>query len=138
LRLKNHPIAGKEILSGNAKYYSNDLAYYNYLYRGFAYGAGSLLENAVYLQLHRAGYDVYVGVQDSQEVDFVAIKQDKKLYFQVSWQVLADEKTMQREYAPLTKRNDQYNKYLVTLDEMKLPNNNGVEHLFPWELDTVL
>ena len=45
---------------------------------------------------------------------------------------------MQREYAPLTKRNDQYNKYLVTLDEMKLPNNNGVEHLFPWELDTVL
>lgn len=137
-KTERYNIAGKEILSGNAKYYSNDLAYYNYLYRGFAYGAGSLLENAVYLQIHRAGYDVYVGVQDSQEVDFVAIKQDKKLYFQVSWQVLADEKTMQREYAPLTKRNDQYNKYLVTLDEMKLPNNNGVEHLFPWELDTVL
>ena len=137
-KAERYNIAGKEILSGNAKYYSNDLAYYNYLYRGFAYGAGSLLENAVYLQLHRIGYDVYIGMQDSQEVDFVAMRQDRKIYFQVSWQVLSDEKTMEREYAPLLKRSDQYPRYLITLDEVRLPNNNGVEHLFPWELDNIV
>ena len=133
-RAERYNIAGKEIISGNCKYYSNDLAYYNYLYRGFSYGFGSLLENAVYLELRRQGWQVYVGAQAHSEVDFVAIRGDQKLYVQVCWQMAGDENTAQREYAPLLNIKDQYRKVIVSLDEIRFPNNNGVEHLFPWEL----
>lgn len=133
-RAERYSIAGKELISGNCKYYSNDLAYYNYLYRGFLYGFGSLLENAVYLDLRRRGWQVYVGVQSHLEVDFVAIRGDQKLYVQVCWQMSADEQTIQREYAPLLNIKDQYRKVIVSLDEIRFPNNDGIEHLFPWEL----
>lgn len=133
-KAERYNIAGKEILSGNCKYYSNDLAYYNYLYRGFAYGLGNMLENAVYLELRRQGWQLYIGVQDKLEVDFVAIKGDQKLYVQVCWKMLDDEETAKREYAPLLNIKDQYRKVIVSLDEMRMPNNNGVEHVFPWEL----
>ena len=133
-KAERYNIAGKELLSGNSKYYSNDLAYYNYLYRGFSYGLGSLLENAVYLDLRRNGWQVYVGVQGQLEVDFVAIQGDKKLYVQVCWQMASDEQIAKREYAPLLNIKDQFRKVVVSLDEVRFPNNNGVEHLFPWEL----
>lgn len=133
-RADRYSIAGKELLSGNCKYYSNDLAYYNYLYRGFSYGLGGLLENAVYLELRRQGWQVYVGVQGQLEVDFVALREDQKLYIQVSWQMAGDEQTAMREYAPLLNIKDQFRKVIITLDDVRFPNNNGVEHLFPWEL----
>lgn len=133
-RAERYNIAGKELISGNCKYYSNDLAYHNYLYRGFSYGYGNLLENAVYLDLRRQGYQVHVGVKEHSEVDFVAIRSDYKLYVQVCWQMAGDEDTAMREYAPLLGINDQYRKVVVSLDEVRFPNNNGVEHLFPWEI----
>jgi predicted AAA+ superfamily ATPase len=104
------------------------------LYRGFSYGLGGLLENAVYLELRRHGWQVYVGVQGQLEVDFVAMRGENKLYVQVSWQMAGDEQTALREYAPLLNIKDQFRKVVVTLDEVRFPNNNGVEHLFPWEL----
>ena len=136
-RAERYNIAGKELISGNCKYYSNDLAYYNYLYRGFSYGLGNLLENAVYLDLRRQGWQVYVGVQGHLEVDFVAIRGDRKLYVQVCWQMAGDENTAMREYAPLLNIKDQYRKVIISLDEVRFPNNNGVEHLFPWEIDKI-
>ena len=136
-RAERYNIAGKELISGNCKYYSNDLACYNYLYRGFSYGFGNLLENAVYLDLRRLGWQVYVGVQGHLEVDFVAIRGDRKLYVQVCWQMAGDENTAMREYAPLLNIKDQYRKVIISLDEVRFPNNNGVEHLFPWELDKI-
>jgi len=137
-KAERYHIAGKELLTGNCKYYSNDLAYYNYLYRGFAYGFGSLLENAIYLDLRRKGWQAYVGVQGQTEVDFVALKGEQKIYVQVCWEMAGNEETAQREYAPLLKISDQYRKVLVTLDEIRFPNNNGVEHIFPWEFPNVL
>ena len=136
-KAERYQIAGKELLTGNCKYYSNDLAYYNYLYRGFAYGIGGLLENAIYLDLHRNGWQVYVGVQRHAEVDFVALRGDRKIYVQVCWQ-MGEPATAEREYAPLLTIADQYPKYVVTLDEMRFPINNGIEHLFPWELANVI
>ena len=65
-------IKGKDIMSGNAKYYINDLAYKNYLYPGYGYGYGYLAENLVYLELKRTGYNVYVGSLRNKEVDFIA------------------------------------------------------------------
>lgn len=60
-RVERYNIRGKDIISGNAKYYVNDLSFSNYLYRGFAYGVGYMLENLIYLELRRKGYQVYVG-----------------------------------------------------------------------------
>lgn len=137
-KAERYHIAGKEILTGNAKYYSNDLAYYNYLYRGFAYGMGSLLENAIYLDMRRKGWLTYVGVHGQSEVDFVGIKGEQKIYVQVCWEMAGEEETAKREYAPLLKIADQYRKVVVTLDEIRFPNNNGIEHLFPWEFCAIL
>ena len=95
------------------------------------------MENAVYLDLRRLGWQVYVGVQGHLEVDFVAIRGDRKLYVQVCWQMAGDENTAMREYAPLLNIKDQYRKVIVSLDEVRFPNNNGVEHMFPWEVDKI-
>ena len=60
-KVERYNIKGKETISANNKYYLNYLCYHNYLYSGFGYGMGYLLENAVYLSLRRAGYQIYVG-----------------------------------------------------------------------------
>ena len=93
-------IKGKEVLAGNCKYYLNDLAFKNFLYPGFAYGVGYLLENAVYIELRRFGFQVYVGTIRDKEVDFVAMKDDRIIYIQVAY-MMETEETMEREYASL-------------------------------------
>ena len=108
-RALRYNIKGKEILSGSWKYYMNDLSFKNYLYAGFGYGAGYLLENLVYLDLLRHGYEVYVGSIKDKEVDFVAIKNDCIIYVQATY-MLVDEQTIEREYAPLECIADNYEK----------------------------
>ena len=136
-RAEKYNIKGKDTVSGNCKYYLNDLGYRNYLYQGYGYGLGYLLENAVYLSLCRAGYNVYVGIVKDAEVDFVAIKGDKRLYFQVTLQ-LAEESTIEREYRSLKLIEDNFDKYVVSLDDHKIPTNEGIEHVSAWELDSLL
>ncbi len=136
-RAERYNIKGKETISGNCKYYLNDLSYRNYLYSGYGYGMGYLLENAVYLSLCRAGYNVYVGVVKNTEVDFVAIKGEKRLYIQVTLQ-LAEEQTIEREYRSLKLIDDNFDKYVVSMDDYRIPTNEGVEHLSAWELDSLL
>jgi len=136
-RAERYNIKGKDIISGNSKYYINDLSYRNYLYTGYDYGIGYLLENAVYLSLRRAGYQVYVGTIKDTEVDFVAIKGDKKLYLQVSLS-LNEEHTRDREYRSLKLIEDNYDKYVVSMDDYKIPSNEGIEHISAWDLDDFL
>ena len=136
-RAERYSIKGKDIISGNSKYYINDLSYRNYLYTGYDYGIGYLLENAVYLSLRRAGYQVYVGTIKDTEVDFVAIKGDKKLYLQVSLS-LSEEHTREREYRSLELIEDNYDKYVVSMDDYKIPSNEGIEHISAWDLDDFL
>ena len=126
-------IRGKDSLSGPAKYYMNDFSFHNYLYAGFGYGMGYLFENAIYLELRRRGYDVYVGELDGSEVDFVAIRNDARIYIQVAYK-MDGESTIAREYAPLEKIRDSYPKFVVSLDEFRLPSNNGILHVRPWEI----
>jgi len=121
-------IRGKETISGNAKYYINDLAYKNYLHPGFAYGIGYKLENLVYLNLKRANYQVYTGVFRDKEIDFVALKEDRILYVQVAY-LLFDEKNIEREYAPLESIPDNYEKVVVSLDDVQFPQKNGIKHI---------
>ncbi|MFI3328318.1 MAG: ATP-binding protein [Rikenellaceae bacterium] len=136
-RAERYNIKGKETISGNCKYYLNDLSYRNYLYSGYGYGAGYLLENAVYLSLCRAGYEVYVGVVKDTEVDFVAIKGESRLYFQVALQ-LTESQTAEREYRSLKLIDDNFEKYVVSMDDYRIPTNEGVEHISAWQLDELL
>lgn len=136
-KVERYNIKGKEIIAANNKYYLNDLYYHNYLYSGFGYGMGYLLENAVYLCLRRAGYQVYVGTNKETEVDFVAIKGSKRLYFQVTLQ-LTEKETIEREYRSLLSIDDNFKKFVVSLDDFKLPTNEGIDHISAWELDSIL
>lgn len=136
-KVERYDIRGKGTISGNYKYYINDLAYKNYLYPGFAYGIGYKLENLVYLQLRRSGYDVYVGAMRDKEVDFVAMKGDHILYLQSTY-LLSDEQTVRREYAPLEAIQDNYDKYVVSFDEISYPSNKGIKHIQAWKLAEVI
>ena len=99
-RCERFDLRGKEILSGTAKYYINDLVFKNFLYPGTAYGVGYKLENLVYLELLRAGYDVYTGCAKEKEVDFIARKGDRTIYLQSTY-MLVYEQAVRREYASL-------------------------------------
>ena len=78
---------------------------------------GHILENVVFLELKRRGYDVYVGQLEDSEIDFVAVNGEDISYYQVSATTL-EENTLKRELAPFRKVGDNYPKYLLTLDEI--------------------
>ncbi len=131
---ERYDIRGKDTISGNSKYYINDLAYKNYLYTGFGYGIGYKLENLVYLSLRRNGFKVYTGVLRNKEVDFVALKGDEILYVQVTY-LMIDEQTIEREYAPLEAISDNYEKMVVSLDDIQFPQKNGIKHKQIWRFN---
>lgn len=136
-KAERYHIKGKEILSGNCKYYINDLAFKNYLYPGFEYGQGYKLENAVYLQLLFSGYTVYAGALRNKEIDFVAHKGKRTIYLQVAYQ-LTEQQTIQREYSALESISDNYEKYVVSMDEFQLESKEGIGHIQAWKLDSFL
>lgn len=136
-RCDRYDIKGKETLSGNAKYYINDLAFKNYLYPGFGYGFGYLVENLVYLELCRMGFDVYCGALRNKEVDFVAKKADRIVYLQSTYS-LSDEVTVKREYSALESINDNFEKFVVSLDDITLPSKEGIKHIQAWNLAEIL
>ncbi|GAB1450775.1 ATP-binding protein [Draconibacterium sp.] len=131
-RCERFDIRGKDTIGGNVKFYANDLAYKNYLYPGFGHGFGYMLENLVYLDLLRAGYEVYTGNIKNKEVDFVARKADKVIYVQCAY-LLVEAETIAREYASLEAIDDNYEKYVVSLDDLTMPSNKGINHLQAWE-----
>lgn len=108
-------VKGRQLLSTNCKYYAVDLGLRNALVRTSNSDIGHILENVVYLELLRRGYDVYVGDIENGEIDFVAIKPDDTQYFQVSATTL-EESTLKRELAPFAAVRDNYPKILLTLD----------------------
>lgn len=95
------------------------------------------MENAVYLNLRRAGYQVYVGAIKDTEVDFVAIKGERRIYLQVTLQ-LTDEKIIDREYQALKLIADNFDKCVVSMDDYKIPTNEGIEHISAWNLEDFL
>lgn len=121
-------VRGKELLRLRPKYYVVDTAFKQFLLPEVDRDTGHILENIVYLELRRRGYNVYVGQLAKGEVDFVAQKPGGILeYYQVSETVL-DLNTRERELAPLEAIRDQYPKYLLTMDEIYKTNNyNGIQ-----------
>ena len=110
-------IKGKQFLSTQSKYYTVDIGLRNMLVKGKDSDLGHILENIVYLELLRRGYDVYVGDLEDGEVDFVAIHGGGTIYYQVAATTL-DENVLERELEPFHKIRDNYPKYLLTLDEI--------------------
>jgi predicted AAA+ superfamily ATPase len=110
-------IKGKQFLTTQSKYYVADVALRNVMVRGKDSDIGHILENVVFLELKRRGYDVFVGELESDgEVDFVVTDANSVAYYQVAASTL-DEQTLERELRPLRKIHDNYPKYLLTLDE---------------------
>ena len=136
-RCERFNIRGKEIIAGNVKFYANDLSFKNYLYSGFGYGFGYLVENLIFLELRRAGYEVYTGSIKDKEVDFVATKADRLIYVQCTY-LLAEPDTIVREYASLEAISDNYEKYIVTLDDLTFPSNKGIRHIQAWNFSEQL
>ena len=86
-----------------------------------------IIENIVYLELLRGGYEITIGKVDNLEVDFVCKKLNKLIYIQVSY-LLASEETIEREFKPLKNIPDNYPKYVITLDEGVM-SHEGIIHL---------
>jgi predicted AAA+ superfamily ATPase len=124
---KRYDIRGKERLKTNGKYYVVDMGLRNKLIGYRQVNLGHIIENIVYLQLLRMGYEVSVGKNLSYEVDFIATKGSEILYYQVSLTAL-DERTYERELRLLLKINDQYPKYLITMDKIDL-SKDGIVHI---------
>lgn len=115
-RAQRFNIKGKQYLKTQEKYYAVDIGLRYYLLGYSDADIGHILENVIYLELLRRGYDVYVGKVDNLEVDFVAMQGSRKIYFQVAATVRNAE-TLQRELSPLQKINDHYPKFILTLDD---------------------
>lgn len=122
----------KELLSGERKYYINDLGFRNYLYPDLINDIGAILENVVYLHLKMAGYDIKTGYDNNYEVDFVATKHSEKKYIQVAY-LLPNKNTSQREFGALEKIKDNLPKYVVTMDDIVQNSETGIYHEQVWD-----
>ena len=129
-------IVGKQILSSNKKYYIVDLGLRNYILPRKNYDLGFSIENIVYFELLRRGYNVNIGKQDKEEVDFVAVKNGIITYIQVTADMTAKE-TFEREIRPLNMIKDNYKKIILTLDKLTLGDYSGIQvkNLMEWLLE---
>ena len=125
-KANRYDLKGKMFLKTLEKYYIVDMGIRNRLtgLKGTDYG--HVLENIVYLELLRRGYEVTIGKIGNLEVDFVATKPDEKIYFQVS-ATMMDETTRNRELRPLTSISDNYPKYILTMDQTVFNDYSGIK-----------
>lgn len=126
-RCSRKDLQGREILKTQEKFYLADTSFKHAVLGYRQDDISQTLENIVYLELRRRGYDVYVGKLDSQEIDFVCEKQGKNIYVQVAY-LLADQKTQEREFGNLLKIPDNYPKYVVSMDEVDM-SQKGIIHM---------
>lgn len=125
-RAERYDVEGKQLLKQNGKLYIVDLGLRRYLLPKRNYDLGYSLENIMFLELLRRGYQVNVGKAGSTEIDFVARKDDILEYYQVTAS-LTEQTTFEREIAPLRKIRDNYPKKILTLDRFTLGNYEGIE-----------
>ena len=135
-KVSRYDIKGKNYLTTGSKYYLSDIGLRYYLLGSKNADDGHILENIVYLELLRRGYEVYVGKNDDNEIDFVAVNEKGEEYYQVSYTVKG-EKTLERELKPLNNINDHNPKILLTADFTPYTSHNGIKQInvFDWLLD---
>ncbi len=121
-----YDVKGKQYLTTGNKYYLCDMGLRYYLLGTKRADLGHILENVVYLELLRRGYEVYIGKVGNAEIDFIAIGEEGEEYYQVALTVM-EESTLERELAPLESIRDHNPKYLLTMDFTPLTSHNGIK-----------
>lgn len=125
-KVDRYDVKGKQYLTTGHKYYLCDIGLRYYLLGTKRADMGHLLENVVYLELLRRGYEVHIGKTGNAEIDFIAIGEEGEEYYQVALTVL-EESTLERELAPLENIRDHNPKYLLTMDFTPLTSHNGIK-----------
>ncbi|GHT33396.1 ATPase [Bacteroidia bacterium] len=127
-RVSRYDVKGKEILKTQEKFYLGDVGLL-YAVMGFRDRLISgILENIVFLELKRRGYQVFIGKVDDKEIDFIAEKRNEKIYIQVAYK-LDSEQTVEREFSVLQSIKDNFPKYVITTDEFWQEDIDGIKHL---------
>lgn len=124
--IKRFDIKGKDYLRTLGKYYIVDIGLRNYLLGFRDIDTGHMIENIVYFELLRRGYDVAIGKVGSREVDFIATKMDEKIYYQVT-EEMSSEQTRERELAPLRAISDNYEKIILVLNSEGTRIQDGIK-----------
>lgn len=123
-RCQRYDLQGKSVLKTQEKFYLADSSL-KYCIMGFhPKSIAAMLENIIYFELRRRGYEVYIGKNETKEIDFVAVRRDERIYVQVCRRLPEES---DREVANLLEIKDHYPKYVVTLDELAAGNINGVK-----------
>lgn len=126
-RVSRDDLIGKKVLNVNEKYYIADHGMREAILGSNQRDINQIFENIIYLELLRKGYNVRVGKVDNLEVDFVCTKGNEKIYVQVAY-LLASSETIEREFTSLEKINDNYPKYVISMDEFDM-SRNGIIHI---------
>ena len=125
-KVNRQDIKGKQLLSTNEKYYMADHGLREAVFGGNMRDINLVLENIVFMELLRRGYDVRIGKSGDKEIDFICIKKDQKLYVQVTY-MLASEDTIKREFGVYESVRDNFPKYVVSMDELDM-SRDGIKH----------
>ena len=126
-KVSRDDLIGKKVLNVNEKYYIADHGMREAILGSNQRDINQIFENIIYLELLRKGYTVRVGKVDNLEVDFVCTKGNEKIYVQVAY-LLASSETIEREFTSLEKIDDNYPKYVISMDEFDM-SRNGIKHI---------
>ncbi len=128
-RVPRYDLRGRALLGTDEKHCVGDHGIVHALFGYSDQRLPGVLENIVWMELRRRGYDVTVGKVGTTEVDFVATRREDVLYIQVATTIALSSDTRRREYAPLEAVKDNHPKYVLTLDPMAGDNTAGIRHL---------
>lgn len=134
-KIYRYDIHGKAILKTLNKYYMTDLGIAQIKNNNFEINKSFAIENIVYNELLARGYEVYIGKLNPGEIDFIAIKDGERKYFQIAY-LLADEQVIEREFGAFKTIEDNYPKYVLSMDKTTL-SRNGIIHknIIEWLLE---
>lgn len=127
-KVSRYDVKGKQYLKSGEKYYIADIGLRYYLLGNRESDWGHILENIVFLELLRRGYEIYIGKVGTKEIDFIAINEDGYEYYQVS-ETVRDPNTLKRELEPLNSIADHFPKYLLTMDITPPISHNGIKQV---------
>lgn len=127
-KARRYDIKGKRLLELYEKYYMGDLSMRHALFGYRQEDISDILENLVFLELKRRGYQVFIGKVDTREVDFIAKKENKKIYIQVTY-LLSSPETIQREFSVLSSIRDNYPKYVISMDSVFGNDVEGIQRI---------
>jgi hypothetical protein len=129
-QIGRYDVKGKQHLKTGDKYYAADIGLRYALLGTKKADLGHILENVVYLELLRRGYEIYIGKVGKTEVDFIVVGDEGEEYYQVAYTVIdPDGKTLRRELAPLEAISDHNPKFLLTMDNTPLTSHNGIKQM---------